>query len=93
MQTFILQEQDNLTSIINATISSTSTTPFPVTTTLEPSAAAGTCLAIVGNAYKPIYTCSIQNDAAILGLVSLTLTIVNILCIIGTGYIVLKVSC
>ncbi|KAL3869085.1 hypothetical protein ACJMK2_041811 [Sinanodonta woodiana] len=59
--------------------------PFPISNTT-------TCLPFVNNAYEPIYSCNMSYEAALLGLVSLCLTILNIICILIMGVVVLKIK-
>ncbi|XP_052256226.1 uncharacterized protein LOC127861613 isoform X2 [Dreissena polymorpha] len=68
------------------------TTYLTTTTALPPSASLGTCPALVNNEYVPTYSCNISSDAAILGIVSLGLTVVNIICIMIMGVLVLKIK-
>ena len=74
--------------------SNISTTPPPHSTTSLPQPATGvpeSCLPLVNNEYRQVYSCNISHDAALLGLVSLFLTMLNITCIFVMGIIVLKV--
>ena len=53
---------------------------------------ATTCPSLVDNTFTQHYFCDMAAESAMLGLVSLLLTLLNILCIIVMGVIVLKVS-
>ncbi|WAR22771.1 Y678-like protein [Mya arenaria] len=81
---------DNITITIatNTTISTTA----PTATNPTHLASEGTCLALVNNAYVPVYSCSVPREAAMLGAISLLLTILNILCIIAMGVLVLRIK-
>jgi len=50
------------------------------------------CPVFVDNTYTPIYSCDMAKETALLGLVSLTLTLLNIICIFCMGICVLKVG-
>ena len=50
------------------------------------------CPVLKSNTYVPVYSCTMANEVAILGAVSLVLTILNIVCIFILGIIVLRVS-
>ena len=49
------------------------------------------CQPLPDNTYKFVYSCSMPMEAAILGLVSLVLTLINIICIFLMGIFILKV--
>ena len=49
------------------------------------------CPSLVDNAYSQHYFCNMATESVMLGVVSLLLTLLNILCIIVMGVIVLKV--
>ena len=70
-------------SIANGTLAPPFVSPVPV----PPN-----CPLLEDNAYKFIYSCNMATEAAILGIVSLFLTLLNILCIFVMGVIVLKVG-
>lgn len=48
------------------------------------------CRALKGNSYTLIYSCNMAEEAAIMAIISLVLTIVNIICILITATLVLK---
>jgi uncharacterized hydrophobic protein (TIGR00271 family) len=50
------------------------------------------CASLVNNNYKFVYSCDMSTEAAILGAVSLLLTILNIICIFVAGIGVLKIK-
>ena len=50
------------------------------------------CPRLVNNNYEFLYSCSMAKEAAILAAFSLLLTVLNIICIIIMGIIVLKVN-
>ena len=50
------------------------------------------CKAFLNNEYVPVHNCNMAKEAAILGVISLSLTLLNITCIIIMGIVVLKVS-
>ena len=50
------------------------------------------CPALQNNDYEFVYSCSMPTEAVLLGIISLVLTILNILCIILMGIAVLKVT-
>lgn len=66
--------------------------------TMEQRAAAVTykgelqCPEYIDNGFIPEYSCDMARESAVLGVVSLLLTILNIICIIIMGIVVLKVS-
>ncbi|KAK3612573.1 hypothetical protein CHS0354_042074 [Potamilus streckersoni] len=69
--------------------------PFSVNNTMKNSVSdfeSFPCLPFSDNAYEPIYSCNMSHEAAILGLVSLCLTILNIICILIMGVVVLKIK-
>ncbi|XP_053393799.1 uncharacterized protein LOC123525503 [Mercenaria mercenaria] len=87
------------TAVVNSTQSAinssvftnvTSTTPISVITT-EVLPADG-CPPLVDNMYKEVYFCNMAHEAALLGLISLLLTVVNICCIIVIAIFVLKIK-
>ena len=47
---------------------------------------------LANNNYKFVYSCDMPTEAAILGSVSLLLTVLNIICIFFSAIVVLKVS-
>ena len=49
------------------------------------------CRLFINNNYMPTYSCDMRKEAAILAIISLVLTIVNISCIFITATAVLKV--
>jgi len=67
-------------------------TGVPLTTTLSSTSTSLECPSLFNNNYKAIYFCNMSYDAAILGLISLLLTILNIVCICVMGVLVLRVS-
>ena len=50
------------------------------------------CAPYLRNDYLPMYTCTLANEAAILGCCSLLLTIVNILCIVVMALFILRIK-
>ncbi|KAK3090776.1 hypothetical protein FSP39_014526 [Pinctada imbricata] len=50
------------------------------------------CAAFENNDYEPIHSCNMSVETAILGVISLALTLLNISCIIIMGIIVLKIK-
>lgn len=91
--------QDPLTTTLSSTTysvnvsGSSNTTAFmPGTTTVLPQLTAGNCPPLVNNKYTEVYFCNAAHEAAILGLVSLLLTLMNIFCIIAMGILVLKIK-
>ncbi|CAF1616377.1 unnamed protein product, partial [Didymodactylos carnosus] len=50
------------------------------------------CTKYVNNDYHPLYSCNLATEAAILGVSSFLLTIVNILCIIIMALIILRIK-
>ena len=50
------------------------------------------CRAFKDNTYMPTYSCDMGTEAAIMAVISLVLTVVNIICILITATIVLKVT-
>lgn len=56
------------------------------------SSVAWRCAPYLRNDYLPMYTCTLANEAAILGCCSLLLTIVNILCIVVMALFILRIK-
>ena len=50
------------------------------------------CQAFKDNSYMPTYSCDMGTEAAIMAVLSLVLTFVNIICILITATIVLKIK-
>lgn len=50
------------------------------------------CPSFISNAYIPLYTCNLANEAAILAAASLLLTFVNIICIILMALLILRIK-
>ncbi|XP_060572976.1 uncharacterized protein LOC132730909 [Ruditapes philippinarum] len=72
----------------NTTISSPVST-YQTTTSVLP---AESCPSLVDNMYKEVYFCNVSHEAALLGLISLLLTIINIICIFFMAILVLKIK-
>ena len=51
-----------------------------------------TCGAWGSNSYEPIYSCALPKEAALLGVTSIALTILNILCIFIMAIVVFKIK-
>lgn len=88
----------NITTTVNSSTTATNTTApassaLPVMTSALPvTSIPESCPFLVNNEYRPVYSCNFSHDAALLGLVSLFLTILNITCIFFMGVLVLKVK-
>jgi uncharacterized hydrophobic protein (TIGR00271 family) len=77
-------------SLINGTFS-----PISVPVTIDPHSTTylrGKCSQWGRNQYKQYFSCSLPEEAALLGITSITLTILNIACIFLMGIIVLKIK-
>ncbi|XP_033738239.1 uncharacterized protein LOC117325851 [Pecten maximus] len=73
-------------NITQATTTVSELTPSPTLT------AGLNCVPFDNNAYVPIYSCDMAEEMLYLGLISLLLTILNIICIIIMGILVLKIK-
>jgi len=51
------------------------------------------CAQLHDNNYQFVYSCHMPTEAAVLGAISLILTVLNIICIFIAGIVVLKVCC
>ena len=80
----------NISEVINGTV--TNRTDSILTPKLGGGGRGLVCPLIVDNTYVHTYFCDPAADFAVLGTISLLLTILNIICIFIMGIIVLKVS-
>ena len=80
----------NISEVINGTV--TNRTNSILTPKLGGGGGGLVCPLIVDNSYVHTYFCDPATDFAVLGTISLLLTILNIVCIFIMGIIVLKVS-
>ncbi|OWF41400.1 uncharacterized protein LOC110462543 [Mizuhopecten yessoensis] len=73
----------------NVTQTNNTATDLPISLNLTPGL---NCVPLDRNAYIPVYSCDMAEEMLYLGLFSLLLTILNIICIIIMGIIVLKIK-
>ncbi|XP_060073507.1 uncharacterized protein LOC132553292 [Ylistrum balloti] len=76
-------------TVYNITDSNSTVTELPASPTLTPGLS---CVPFDNNAYVPVYSCDMAEEMLYLGLFSLLLTILNIICIIIMGIFVLKIK-
>ncbi len=76
----------------NSSLASNGSTMGTVSSSPVLQAVPPVCPPFRDNLYEPVYSCYMPHEAAVLGLLSLLLTLINIACIFIMGIIVLRVS-
>ncbi|XP_052080018.1 uncharacterized protein LOC127718108 isoform X2 [Mytilus californianus] len=76
-QTFIENQNTSMNTTVNVTVNTSVSLACP---------------AFLNNKYEPVHSCQMEIESVILGLISLSLTILNIVCIFVIGIIFLKIK-